>query len=61
MLSTVSIHCPYCGDPVDVTVDCSIDHQQYIEDCFVCCRPMQLSVSVDEEGNAAVSARHENE
>ena len=61
LLSTLSIQCPYCGDSVDVTVDCSVDYQQYIEDCYVCCRPMQLSISVDENQNASVIARHENE
>lgn len=61
LLSNVSIQCPYCGDAVDVTVDCSVDFQEYIEDCFVCCRPMQLSVSVDENDNPRVSARSENE
>lgn len=61
LISTVSIHCPFCGDPVDVVVDCSVDFQQYTEDCFVCCQPMLLSVSVDESGDATVSARQENE
>lgn len=61
LLTSVSIQCPYCGDPVDITVDCSVDYQEYIEDCFVCCRPIQMSVSVDEEHNASVSVRHENE
>jgi len=61
LLNTVSIQCPYCGDAVDITVDCSIDYQQYIEDCYVCCRPMQLSVSVDEHHVASVNVRHEND
>ncbi|MEL6215097.1 MAG: CPXCG motif-containing cysteine-rich protein, partial [Pseudomonadota bacterium] len=28
-------------------VDTSAGDQQYIEDCFVCCRPIQISVTVD--------------
>jgi hypothetical protein len=29
-------------------------HQQYIEDCQVCCRPWLVSVSYDDEGTAHV-------
>jgi hypothetical protein len=29
-------------------------HQQYIEDCQVCCRPWLVSVSYDDEGAAHV-------
>ncbi len=56
-----SISCPYCGESIDIMVDCSIEHQQYIEDCQVCCRPIQLSVSVDGENLVSVSAHHEND
>ena len=44
-----SIECPYCGEPIDVLLDCSVPHQSYIEDCQVCCRPIEFSVSVDED------------
>lgn len=56
-----TISCPYCGENLDVSVDCSVEHQQYIEDCQVCCRPMVLSVIVDEGDNVRVSVRHEDE
>ena len=61
MLETVGLECPYCGEPVEVVVDCSVESQEYVEDCPVCCRPMSLMVSVDEAGEARVIARHENE
>lgn len=60
-LKWMVISCPYCGERLDVSVDCSVDYQQYIEDCQVCCRPMELSVSVDEHNEARVNVRHENE
>jgi hypothetical protein len=48
-------HCPYCGEPVEITLDPgSGNHQQYIEDCPVCCRPWLVSVSYDEAGAADV-------
>ena len=41
------IYCPYCGESIDIVVDTSVEKQQYIEDCFVCCRPIELEVVVD--------------
>ena len=38
------IHCPYCGEPLTIVVDTSADSQSYVEDCQVCCQPMQITV-----------------
>jgi hypothetical protein len=49
------VHCPYCGEPGEITLDPGSGmHQQYIEDCQVCCRPWLVSVSYDDEGTAHV-------
>ncbi|MES2523631.1 MAG: CPXCG motif-containing cysteine-rich protein [Gemmatimonadota bacterium] len=49
------VSCPYCGEPVEITLDPgSGSHQQYVEDCYVCCRPWLVSVSYDEHGVADV-------
>jgi hypothetical protein len=49
------VHCPYCGEACEITLDPgSGSHQQYIEDCQVCCRPWQVSVSYDDDGTAHV-------
>lgn len=61
MLTQVLIHCPYCGEPVDIFVDSSVEDQQYIEDCQVCCRPIVLRVAVDEDGEVRVDAVSEND
>jgi len=43
-------------------VDISVEEQSYIEDCYVCCRPISLSVVVDDLGGVvSVVARDENE
>ena len=44
------IHCPYCGELISVLVDCSVEKQEYIEDCQVCCRSITFKVesTVDE-------------
>lgn len=40
LTSSESITCPSCGESIDIVVDLSVPEQEYVEDCFVCCRPM---------------------
>ena len=61
MLTPHTIDCPYCGEPVEILLDASIPSQQYIEDCQVCCRPITLTVDVDDDSAIAVRARGEND
>ncbi|WP_350016039.1 CPXCG motif-containing cysteine-rich protein [Rhodanobacter sp. IGA1.0] len=61
MLTPEIIDCPYCGESIGILIDASIASQQYIEDCQVCCRPITLSVEVDEDGAVAVRASGEND
>ena len=56
----VPVSCPYCGETIEVVIDLSVENQEYIEDCSVCCRPITLTASVV-EGEAQIIARHENE
>ncbi len=49
------VSCPYCGESVEITLDPgSGTHQQYVEDCYVCCRPWLVSVAYHEDGTADV-------
>ncbi len=57
---TVVVQCPYCAQNFEVLVDCSIEHQEYIEDCEVCNRPVELVVQVSPEGGIAVETRSED-
>ena len=43
-LQTAFIVCPYCWESIEVLVDCSVNHQEYVEDCSVCCRPIVITV-----------------
>ena len=61
LLQESTIHCPYCGEAITILVDGSAEQQQYIEDCQVCCRPMNISVSVSVSGSCQVEARDEND
>jgi Cysteine-rich CPXCG len=56
-----SVECPYCGESIEVLIDCSVPDQNYIEDCQVCCCPINFDVTVDHEGTAYVNVSSENE
>ncbi len=38
--------CPACLQEISILVDPSIRQQQYIEDCEVCCRPLQIHLVI---------------
>ncbi|WCE05283.1 CPXCG motif-containing cysteine-rich protein [Pseudoxanthomonas sp. JBR18] len=61
MLDFLDIHCPYCGEPLEIAVDASAGDQAYIEDCQVCCRPISIQLILDDAGQAQVIARAEND
>jgi len=54
----VSVQCSYCGESFDTAVDLSAGSFSYIEDCQVCCQPIELAGQVDEAGRlTALDAR----
>ena len=36
--------CPYCWETISMLLDSSVFKQVYIEDCEVCCNPIQVSM-----------------
>jgi hypothetical protein len=56
-----SIYCPYCGESINVLIDHSVPQQNYIEDCQVCCRPINFSVSVEPDGEIQLCATSDSE
>lgn len=44
LLDEVRAHCPCCGELIVLEIDRSAGAQEYIEDCPVCCRPMEVSL-----------------
>ncbi|MFK7976436.1 MAG: CPXCG motif-containing cysteine-rich protein [Halioglobus sp.] len=61
LLHERNVYCPYCGESISVLLDTSEIDQQYIEDCQVCCRPIDFVVSQDVAGDLIVTVSHENE
>lgn len=60
-LHEVEISCPYCGELLDVLLDPEDVDQAYIEDCQVCCRPINFIVTEGEVGELSVQVHGENE
>ena len=51
-----TVQCPYCGESFETMVDVSGGSTSYIEDCQVCCQPIELSLEVETDGTAHAGA-----
>ena len=46
----VAVLCPYCGERFETRVELSGDEPSYVEDCQVCCRPIEFHIERDAAG-----------
>ena len=44
------VHCPYCGEAFETGTDTSAGSCTYVEDCQVCCQPMEMELRVNDDG-----------
>jgi hypothetical protein len=49
----VAVRCPYCGERLETRVDVTAEEPAYIEDCEVCCRPIEFGIERDGAGALA--------
>ena len=49
--------CPYCGEEISMVLDLSVGRQTYIEDCEVCCKPIEISFTVEDDELASFYAK----
>jgi hypothetical protein len=53
----MDIVCPYCGETIVISIDeGGGPTQRYVEDCSVCCRPIELAIDEGEDGEIVASA-----
>lgn len=52
MLESRTLRCPYCGERFEAQIDASAGDAAYVEDCPVCCRPIELRLRLDEDGES---------
>lgn len=60
MLELQTITCPYCWESIDITLDLSVDSQQQVEDCSVCCRPIVIRYRAEDGALVELEAEAEN-
>jgi hypothetical protein len=46
----VTIRCPYCGERYGTALDVSAGSLHAIEDCQVCCQPIEITATVGADG-----------
>ncbi len=44
------VQCPYCGESFETQLDTSSGSARYVEDCQICCQPIEFSLEVDHAG-----------
>lgn len=38
--------CPYCWQEISFLIDTTVESQKYIEDCEICCNPIEVSYEI---------------
>ena len=51
-----TVTCPFCGEPTEIAVDDEAGRQAFIQDCDVCCHPIQIRARVTPDGELTVEA-----
>lgn len=46
----VSVQCPYCGERFETRIDLTTNDPGYVEDCQVCCRPIEIGIEREPSG-----------
>jgi transcription elongation factor Elf1 len=49
--------CPYCGEEISMVLDLSVPQQIYVEDCEVCCNPIEIRYSAADDELESFEAR----
>ena len=49
--------CPYCWQTISMVLDLSVPEQTYVEDCEVCCQPIEVSYAMEDETLTGFEAR----
>jgi len=46
------VDCPYCGECFEAVIEEADGSQDYIEDCPVCCRPIEFHIKYSDDGGS---------
>jgi len=53
----IDFACPYCAAPISMLLDPSIPRQRYVEDCEVCCNPIEIAYELADDAVVVFEAR----
>lgn len=48
--------CPYCWETITMLLDLSVEEQEFVEDCEVCCNPITVRYASNGEEVTSFSA-----
>ncbi len=60
MIQFETITCPYCWEAIEIALDLSVESQEQVEDCSVCCRPIVIRYSAEEGALVGLDVAAEN-
>ena len=60
MSDEIRFFCPYCGEEniTDIYISAG-NTQEFIHDCEVCCRPVEIKLTFDRDGNVNLEIRND--
>lgn len=53
-MDELQILCPWCGETLDLLIEADV-RGTMIQDCEVCCQPMELTIRRDEWGDPDIA------
>lgn len=62
MTPWITIACPYCGETFDTAIDVpESGTYRSIEDCAICCRPIDVIITLDDDGTVSAQTFRDDE
>jgi hypothetical protein len=49
--------CPYCWEKISMVLDTSVKSQTFVEDCEVCCHPIEVHYAIQDDAVSDFAAR----
>lgn len=57
----MEVQCPYCWELIEMGIDDCGENQQYIEDCHVCCRPINVHIMISDSQQVQINVYTEDD
>jgi transcription elongation factor Elf1 len=51
--------CPHCGEKISFLIDLTLEKQNYVEDCEICCNPIKVELKIEDNNIALFEAKAE--